>query len=83
MAEKKYTTSVGSLIKLLNEIKEKCGENTPVQVNILGHECTTGLTSVCLDNDMGNDQSIVYFETDMEENYFPATFEFYTQGKEL
>ena len=38
-----------------------------------------GLTSVCLDNDMGNNNAIVYLETDTE-TVCPRQFEFYTQG---
>lgn len=83
MAKQKYKTTVGSLIELLTEIKEKCGEDTPIQVNDLARGCITGLTSVCLDNNEGNSESIVYIETDTDETPYPSTFEFYTQGEDL
>ena len=59
---KEYETTVNSLIELLTLIKEKCGGNTPIQVNVLGSEHVTGLTSVCLDNDTGNHESIMHVD---------------------
>lgn len=79
----KHKPTIDGLIEVLTRIKEKCGGDTYVQVNVFGHECTTGLTSVCLDNNEGNDSAIVYLETDTEQNPYPTTFEFYTQGEEL
>ena len=79
----KYIANVDGLIEILTKIKEKCGGNTPVQVNVLGEGCATGLVSVCLDNNEGNKDAIVYLETDTEENFYPATFNFYTQGEEI
>ena len=81
--KKEYTSTVDGLIEVLTRIKEKCGGDTYVQVNVIGGKCATGLVSVCLDNDEGNDNALVYLETDIEENYCPSTFEFYTQGKEI
>ena len=83
MAQKQYKATIDGLIQCLTDIKEKCGGDTVIQVNVIGHDCVTGLSSVCLDNDMGNDESLVYIETDIEENRCPSTFEFYTQGKEI
>jgi hypothetical protein len=81
--EQKYKSTVDGLLELLTRIKETCGGDTPIQVNVLGNGCVTGLTSVWLDNDMGNSESIVYIETDIEENYYPDMFEFYAQGEEI
>lgn len=83
MAQKQYKTTIDGLIQCLTDIKEKCGGDIPIQVNVKGHDCVTDLSSVCLDNDEGNDYALVYIETDIEENYYPETFEFYTQGKEI
>ena len=84
MAHNEYPATVDGLIEVLTRIKEKCGGSTYVQVNTLG-ESITGLVSVCLDNDMGTDEenALVYLETDIDENYYPATFNFYTQGEEI
>jgi hypothetical protein len=81
----KYPTTVDGLIEVLTKIKEACGGNTYVQVNAFGHDCVTGLRSVCLDNDMGTNEkdALVYIETDLDETCYPATFEFYTQGREI
>ena len=83
MAKNKYETTIDGLIECLTDIKSKCSGDTFVQVNVVGHECVTGLISVCLDNDMGNDEALVYIETDIEESRYPAEFEFYTQGEEI
>ena len=83
MTQKQYETTIDGLIQCLTDIKEKCGGDTHVQINVLGGECVTGLVSVCLDNDLGNDNAIVYLETDTEERYCPKTFELYTQGEEI
>ncbi len=80
---KQYKSTIDGLMECLTDIKNKCGGDTYVQVNVFGHACTTGLTSVCLDNNEGNDSAIVYVETDTDLNPYPATFEFYTQGKEI
>ena len=79
----RYPTTVDGLIEVLTKIKKACGGNTYVQVNVLGEKCVTGLVSVCLDNNEGNENAIVYLETDTEENFYPATFNFYTQGEEI
>lgn len=78
-----HPTTVDGLIEVLTRIKEVCGGNTYVQVNDMKNACTTGLISVCLDNDMGNNEALVYIETDSDEYRYPTTFEFYTQGKEI
>ena len=83
MAKVEYEATIDGLIEVLTRIKEKCGGNTFVQVNAIGTPCVTGLVSVCLDNDMGNDEAIVYIETDINDKYYPATFAFYTQGEEI
>ena len=83
MTKQNYPSTIDGLIECLTDIKEKCGGNTYIQVNAIGHECVTGLISVCLDNDEGNDNAIVYIETDIEEKRYPKQFEFYTQGKEI
>ena len=83
MTKQKYKSTIDGLIECLTDIKKKCGGNTYIQVNVLGHDCVTGLTSVCLDNDEGNDNALVYIETDIEEKSYPATFNFYTQGEEI
>lgn len=85
MERQKYPSTIDGLIEVLTRIKEKCGGGTYVQVNVFGHDCVTGLCSVCLDNDMGNNEedALVYIETDIDEVNYPATFEFYTQGKEI
>lgn len=79
----RYRATINGLIECLTDIKNKCGGDTFVHVNALGHDCCTGLTSVCVDNNEGNETALVYIETDLEENYYPATFELYTQGEEL
>ena len=83
MAQKQYKATIDGLIQCLEDIKAKCGGNTFIQVNVLGHDCVTGLCSVCLDNDTGNDDALVYIETDIEEKRYPATFDFYTQGADI
>ena len=80
---KQYKSTIDGLMECLTDIKNKCGGDTYVQVNVFGHDSCTGLNSVCLDNNGGNDTAIVYIETDLEENYYPATFELYTQGEEI
>ena len=75
----KYTTDVDGLIECLTNIREVCGGKTPVQINVYSLDNVVGLTSVCLDNDMGNNDAIVYLETDTE-TVCPRQFEFYTQG---
>lgn len=81
MAKSKYTNSIGNLIELLTEIKDKYGEDIPVSVNLY-HENVLALQSVCLDNDMEEVQ--VLFEAD-RDNTLEQTqeFEFYTQGEDL
>ena len=83
MAKQEYIATVDGLIQCLNDIKEKCGGDTYVQVNVFGQPCVTGLNSVCLDNDLGNDEAIVLLETDIEQTYYPAKFKFYTQGEDI
>ena len=85
MAKAEYKATIDGLIQCLTDIKEKCGGDTYVQINPIGTNvgCVTGLTSVCLDNDLGNDEALVYIETNIDEAYYPATFKFYTQGEEI
>ena len=83
MAEKYYVTTLDGLIQCLTDIREACGGSTYVQINDCGVGCTYGLTSVCLDNDTGNDETLVYLETDTDEKFYPQTFRFYTQGEEI
>lgn len=84
MAKQKYIATVDGLIECLTDIKNACGGETPVQVNVIGAGCVTGLTSVCLDNDLfDEDGAIVYVETNPDEVYCPTTFNFYTQGREI
>lgn len=83
MIKGQYKATIDGLIECLTNIKEKCGGDTYIQVNVLGHDSVTGLTSICLDNDMGNDNALVYIETDTETVHCPSTFNFYTQGKEI
>lgn len=82
METTKYTADIDGLIACLTDIKEACGGRTPVQVNVFGTENVVGLTSICLDNDMGNNEAIVYIETD-KETVCPTQFEFYTSGEEI
>lgn len=81
MAKLKYTNSIGNLIELLTEIKDKYGEDIPVSVNLY-NDRVLALQSVCLDNDMEEVQ--VLFEAD-RDNTLEQTqeFEFYTQGEDL
>lgn len=80
---KEYVNNVDNLIKVLTQIKEKCGGNTPVQINLYSDK-TIPLSSICLDNTEGNDESIIYIEGDYETNAsFKGTFAFYTQGEEI
>ena len=80
---KEYVNNVDNLIKVLTRIKEKCGGHTPLQINLYSDKMIP-LSSICLDNDMGNEESIVYIEGDYEtESSFKGTFTFYTQGKEI
>jgi hypothetical protein len=81
--QQKYKSTVNGLLELLTKVKETCGGDTPIQVNVIGNGCVTGLTSVCLDNNEDINESILYIETNIEENYYPDMFEFYTQGKEI
>ena len=78
-----HPTTVDGLIEVLTKIKKACGGNTYIQVNDMKNGCTTGLMSVCLDNNEGNSEALVYIETDSDEYIYPHTFEFYTQGKEI
>ena len=82
-SKKQYPVTIDGLIECLQNIKSACGGDTAIQVNIYGHDAITGLVSVCLDNDMGNDEALVYIETDPDENIFPTSFEFYTQGEDI
>lgn len=81
MAKLKYTNSIGNLIELLTEIKDKYGEDIPVSVNLY-NDRVLALQSICLDNDMEEVQ--VLFEAD-RDNTLEQTqeFEFYTQGEDL
>ena len=83
MTKKYYETTIDGFIDCLTDIKKYCGGNTPVQINPIGGECVTGISSICLDNDEGNDNALVYLETEINLNNCPKTFEFYTQGGEL
>ena len=51
MAKPKYENTIGNLIELLTEIKNKYGEDVPVSVNLY-NDRVLALQSVCLDNDM-------------------------------
>ena len=82
-AKDKYKATIDGLIECLTDIKKVCGGNLPLQVNVIGNECVTGLVSVCLDNDLGNEEALVYLETDTSGNICPSKFEFYTQGEEI
>ena len=81
MAKPKYENSIGNLIELLTEIKDKYGEDIPVSVNLYNDK-VLALQSVCLDNDMEEVQ--VLFEAD-RDNRLEQTqeFMFYTQGEEI
>ena len=81
MAKPKYENSIGNLIELLTEIKDKYGEDVPVSVNLY-NDRVLALQSVCLDNDMEEVQ--VLFEAD-RDNRIEQTqeFMFYTQGEEI
>lgn len=80
---KEYVNNVENLIKVLTQIKEKCGGHTPIQINLYGDKVIP-LSSVCLDNTGGNEDSIIYIEGDYEtESSFKGTFAFYTQDKEI
>lgn len=81
MAKSKYTNSIGNLIELLTEIKDKYGEDIPVSVNLY-NDRVLALQSICLDNDTEEVQ--VLFEAD-RDNTLEQTqeFEFYTQGEDL
>ena len=81
MAKPKYTNSIGNLIELLTEIKDKYGEDIPVSVNLY-NDRVLALQSVCLDNDMEEVQ--VLFEADRNNRLEQGQeFMFYTQGEEL
>ena len=81
--QQKYKSTVNGLLELLIKLKETYDGDMPIQVNVIGNGCVTGLTSICLDNNEGINESILYIETDIEENYYPDMFEFYTQGEEI
>lgn len=79
----KHVSSVEGLIEALQNIKETYG-NLPIQVNAIGTDCVTGLSSVCVDDDMGGDIPIVYIETVIEDKVFTPIFNVYSQsGKEV
>lgn len=81
MAKEKYENSIGNLIELLTEIKNKYGEDVPVSVNLY-NDRVLALQSVCLDNDYGEVQ--VLFEADRDNSLEQTQeFMFYTQGEEL
>ena len=61
----KYTSNVDGLIEFLERVKQIYGGKTPVQVNAIGNDCVTGLTSVCVDDNEGKHEAIVYIETDL------------------
>ena len=84
---KNYPCTIDGLIECLTYVKNKCenGGNIQIQVNVFNQPYTTGLTSICLDNDMGNsaDNALLLIETDTEGAMCPANFNFYTQGKDI
>ena len=83
MAKLQYSATIDGLIECLTDIKEKCGGDTPLQINLYSDKMIP-LSSICLDNDMGNEESIIYIEGDYEtESSFKGTFTFYTQGEEI
>ena len=78
-----HVSSVEGLIEALQNIKRTYG-NLPIQVNAIGTPCVTGLTSVCVDDDMGGDIPIVYIETVVDDKVYTPTFNVYSQsGKEV
>lgn len=80
MAKEKYENSIGNLIDLLTEIKDKYGEDVPVSVNLY-HDRVLALQSVCLDN---NFEVQVLFEADRDDRMEQTQeFMFYTQAEEL
>ena len=81
MVKPKYKNTIGNLIKLLTEIKNKYGEDVPVSVNLY-HDRVLALQSVCLDNDM--EDVCLLFEADRDNPIEQIEeFIFYTQGEEL
>jgi hypothetical protein len=81
MAKPKYENTIGNLIELLTEIKNKYGEDVPVSVNLY-NDRVLALQSICLDNDMEEVQ--VLFEADRDNSLEQTQeFMFYTQGEEL
>lgn len=80
MAKSKYENSIGNLIDLLTEIKDKYGEDIPISINLY-HDRVLALQSVCLDNDFGVQ---VLFEADRDNSLEQTQeFMFYTQAEEL
>lgn len=80
MAKEKYENTIGNLIELLTEIKNKYGEDVPVSVNLY-HDRVLALQSVCLDNDFGVQ---VLFEADRDNSLEQGQeFMFYVQAEEL
>ena len=81
-SEKTYKNTVENLIEILERVKEKCGKDTPVVINVCGGDMHP-LNSICLDNSEGNNESMLLIEVDTQTKSLKGGFTFYTQGEEV
>ena len=77
----KYENNLDNLIKVLEEVRDKYGNNVPVSINLF-HDRVLGLQSICVDNSDSEVQ--IFFEADYEDRAeCLKEFEVYTTGEEL
>ena len=73
-----YKATVDGLIEVLNKIKSTYG-NIPIQVNAIGTDYVTRLSSVCVDDT--DNEPIIYIETILDDDKpYSETFGAYTQS---
>lgn len=73
--------NLNNLIAVLEEIRDKYGNNVPVSINLF-HDRVLGLQSICVDN--SDNEVQIFFEADYEDRAeCLKEFEVYTIGEEL
>ena len=77
----KYENNLDNLIKVLEEVRDKYGNNVPVSINLF-HDRVLGLQSICVDN--SDSEVPIFFEAEYEVRAeCLKEFEVYTTGEEL